>query len=257
MKNRILQLIVLIILSSCAPSRNLVYFSNLKGSEEQTEQIKNQIDPVIQANDLLSITVSSLNAEANILFNSGVIQLTTTGSNSSPVSKINEGYLVDKSGAVNFPVLGFVKLSGLTKEEATEKMTNLIKVHVKNPIVNIRFLNFRITVVGDVTKPSTFTVPTERVNIIEALGMAGDLTALGKRDNVLIIREKEGTRNTVRVNLNDKNVLNSPYFYLQQNDIIYVEPAKIKSLQSSSSSFYIPIISAAVSILSLVVIILK
>ncbi|WP_317044481.1 polysaccharide biosynthesis/export family protein [Hymenobacter crusticola] len=234
----------------------MIYLSDLKNVREYDEEIKNKVDTKIYPDDLLSITVSSLNPEANILFNNGTIQSGTTNSLAAS-SKANEGYLVDKNGSINFPVLGKVKLGGLTKEQAIEKMTSEIKNHVKNPIVNIRFINFRITVIGEVTHPSTFTIPNERINIIEALGLAGDMTAYGKRENMLIIREKEGVRSVVKVDLTNKDILNSPYFYLQQNDILYVEPARIKQLQSSSSTFYVPLISAAVSILSLVIIIFK
>ncbi|RYE21125.1 MAG: sugar transporter [Sphingobacteriaceae bacterium] len=256
MNNKLLPLLFFILVSACAPSRNLVYLSNLNAAGEATETIKNRVDPKIQPDDLLSITVSSLNSEANMLFNSGVMQsagVSGGGSAAPTVGKANEGYLVDKNGAINFPVLGNVTLAGLTKEQATDKMTSEIKRHIKDPIVNVKFLNFRITVIGEVARPSTFTLPTERVNIIEALALAGDLTAYGKRENILIIHEDEGIRKTVRVDLNDKSLLNSRYYYLQQNDIVYVEPAKLKKLQTGSSSFYLGLISASVSVISIIV----
>ena len=253
--SRILIFFIFLAISACGPSRNITYFSNLKTTGNITEKITNRADPKIQPDDLISITVSSLNPEANLLFNSGVIQSPTSTAGAAPVaSKLNEGYLVDINGAINFPVLATVKLGGLTKEQATEKMTTEIKQHIKDPIVNIRFLNFRVTVIGEVNRPSTFTIPTERVNLVEALALAGDMTAYGKRENVLLIRESDGVRTTTRVDLNDKSVLSSPYYYLQQNDVLYVEPAKIKQLQGASSSFYLGIASASISILSLFVI---
>ncbi|MGY2134560.1 polysaccharide biosynthesis/export family protein [Hymenobacter sp. HD11105] len=241
-----------ILLTSCSPSRNLVYFNDLKEKGIYTEDITNKVNPLIQPDDLLNIAVSSLNPESNLLFNNGV--LSSAGGSTSSVNRGAEGYLVGADGTINFPVLGTVKLAGLTKEEAVRKMTAEIKNHVKNPLVTIRFLNFKITVVGEVSRPSTFTIPTERINILEALGLAGDLTAFGKRENILLIREKEGVRTATRVNLASKDILNSPYFYLQQNDVIYVEPIKLKALQGSSSTFYIPLITAGVSIISLLVV---
>jgi polysaccharide export outer membrane protein len=119
--------------------------------------------------------------------------------------------------------------------------------------VNIRYLNFKVTVVGEVNNPSSFIIPTDKINVIEALGLAGDLTVFGKRENVLIIREKEGTRTSVRVNLNNKNLLVSPYFYLQQNDIVYVEPVKSKAVQASQTPYKI---SLAISIISLLSVLL-
>lgn len=252
-----------LILASCAPNRNLVYFNSLKKTGEYSTKITNRSVPTIQIDDLLSITVSSLNPESNLLFNNGVMPIsgnTSTNSNAanipySPISpRTNEGYLVDSNGNVNFPILGPTKLAGLTKEEAIAKITDEIKKHIKNPIINIRFLNFKVTVVGEVNRPSTFSIPTERINIIEALGLAGDMTPFGKRENVLIIRETNGVRNAIRVDITDKDVLNSPYYYLQQNDIVYVEPIKVKSLQGSASTFYIPLITAAVSVLSLIIV---
>ncbi|SFQ83574.1 polysaccharide biosynthesis/export family protein [Hymenobacter arizonensis] len=258
MTNRIVCLLGLLFASACGPARNITYFSNSHDTAETTTEIANKIDPIIQPDDLLSISVSSLNAEANVLFNSGVIQsVGGVGVAGSAVGKSGEGYLVNEKGAINFPVLGSVSLGGLTKEQATAKMTAGIQNHVKNPIVNIRFLNFKITVIGEVGRPSTLIVPTERINLVEALAQAGDITALGKRDNVLIIREKNGVRSTMRANLNDKAVLNSPYYYLQQNDIVYVEPIKMKKLQGNPSSFYLQLLGAGISLASILVIFLR
>ena len=257
MSSRILYLFTFLVFSSCAPSRNLVYLSDLKNMEEFKEEIKNKVEPEIQPDDMLSITVSSLNPESNMLFNTGVMQAVGSGSAAMPIGRSGEGYVVDKNGNINFPVLGYVRLVGLTRTQAINKMATEIKVHVKNPIIDIKFLNFKITVIGEVARPSTFTVPTERINLLEALGLAGDLTAYGKRDNVLIIREKNGIRTAVRVNLNDKSVLSSSYFYLQQNDVVYVEPIKVKSLQGSSATFYLPLVSLAASLISVVFIIFK
>jgi polysaccharide export outer membrane protein len=257
MYSKILVFLFLIVLASCAPTRNLAYFKDIQNGNGFSEEIKNKIEPVIQPNDLLEITVISLNPESNILFNSGVLQTIGSPGSTSASGRVNEGYLVAANGTINFPVLGSVKLAGLNKEEATGKMTTEIKNHVKNPIVNIRFLNFRITVLGEVNRPSTFVVPSERINLIEALGQAGDMTAFGKRENVLILREKDGMRSINRVNIASKDALNSPYFYLQQNDVVYVEPAKIKRLQTGSSSFYIPLVSLAVTIVSLIVVFVR
>jgi polysaccharide export outer membrane protein len=257
MGSKVFCFLFLIFFCSCAPTRNLVYFKDIQNDKGFLEEIKNKIEPVIQPNDLLEITVISLNAESNILFNSGVLPTIGSAGGAAAPGKVNEGYLVAANGTINFPVLGSVKLVGLTKEEATSKLTAEIRNHVKNPIVNMRFLNFRITVLGEVNRPSTFVVPSERINLIEALGQAGDMTAYGKRENVLIIREKNGVRSINRINMASKDAFNSPYFYLQQNDVVYVEPVKIKGLQTGSSSFYIPLVSAAISIVGIIVILFR
>jgi len=218
------------IFSGCA-KRNLVYFSDIDSQSNYNVKIESSVEPRIQSDDLLKITVSSLNQESNLLFNAGI--LTTTGNNNVSTSPLNEGYLVDKKGEINFPVLGKVKIGGLTKDEAIEEMSFRLREHVKDPIVNIRFLNFKVTVIGEVNKPSTFTVPTEKITILEALGLAGDMTAYGKRENVLVIRDKDGVRSLNRLNLNDKGILSSPYYYLTQNDVVYVEPDKMKAVQAN------------------------
>ena len=256
MNSKLLQLIVFFPLVSCTGTRNIVYLSDLKGVE-YSEEIKNKTDLKIQPDDALSITVSSLNPESNLLFNSGILQTLGTTSNTPTTSRVSEGYLVDKKGAINFPVLGMVELGGLSKEQAAEKMTAEIKKSVKNPIVNIRLLNFKVTVIGEVNKPSTFNVPSERLNIIEALGLAGDLTPYGRRENILIIRERNGVRSTTRVNLGSKDILNSPSFYLQQNDIVYVEPVKTRGIQSSTGFSYLPIVSLVISTLSILLLVFK
>lgn len=241
--------IAILLLTACSGDRNLVYFSDLPKSSFYSTPISNYSAPRIQSDDILSITVSSLSPESNVLFNN--ILLPTTGNNGVIAnSKMSEGYIVDKDGSINFPVIGKIVLAGLTKEEATEKMTQLISQNVKNPIVNIRFTNFKVTVIGEVNAPASFVVATEKINILEALGLAGDMTAFGKRETVLIIREKDGARNVARVNLNNKDVLNSPYFYLQQNDIVYVEPDnKTKVAQTAPGNRFIGIWATVISII--------
>jgi polysaccharide biosynthesis/export protein len=251
MKTKLIYLLSTLILVSCGPTRNLAYFSDLDEQAVYTESITNATQPKIQPDDLLSITVSSPNAEANILFNKGVAPamggVSDFGVTNRAVNIHDEGYLVDKNGYIDFPVLGQIKFGGLTKDGAKAKLIKELDNYLKEPIVNIRFLNYKVTVIGEVNRPSTFTIPTEKINILEALGLAGDMTAFGKRDNVLVIREQEGTRTVARLNLNSNQVLNSPYFYLQQNDVVYVEPDKGKAIQNNPNNRWIPVAAAAVS----------
>ncbi|MEX0882147.1 MAG: polysaccharide biosynthesis/export family protein [Cyclobacteriaceae bacterium] len=240
-------LIAISFLFGCA-KRNLVYFSDIESGEGYSTQITEMVEPRIQKGDLLKITVSSLNPESNLLFNAGVMSTTESGQISNAAVPLNEGYLVDKEGNVNFPVLGMVSLAGLTKEEAIAKMSERLEEYIKDPIVNLQYLNFKITVIGEVDNPNTFTIPTDRISILEALGLAGDMTEYGKRENVLIIRDEDGMRKAVRLNLNDKAILNSPYFMLHQNDVIYVEPDKIKAIQASTNQRSFATIGLIVSI---------
>lgn len=239
--------IFLLLFASCSQKRNLVYFSDLGDTTAYQSAIVQNNQPKIQAGDILTISVSTLNSESNLLFNSGVLQsLDRNGTNSSSPS--NQGYLVDPKGQINFPVIGKVDLAGKTKEQATDYMVAKLQSYVKNPIVNVRFVNFRVTVVGEVNKPSTFVIPNDRINVVEALGLAGDMTLYGKRENVLLIREEEGRRTMVRLDLNKKETINSEYFYLKQNDIVYVEPDKMKEKQATMNIRTISIIASFTSV---------
>jgi polysaccharide export outer membrane protein len=251
MKSRNLILLLLPVVFSCSGSRDLTYFSDFSDNEVvHTENIPLVVEePVIQPSDILSIKVNSLNPEANAPFNRN--PSTTTEGNSSS-GGVEAGYLVDSSGNIDFPVLGSIKVGGLTKSEVKEKLTALLSKYLGDPLITVRYLNYRITVIGEVNNPSTFVIPSERVSIIEAIGMAGDLTAYGKRDNVLLIKEAEGVRRAVRLNLNQKEVLNSPYFYLGPNDVLYVEPVASKKEQASSARNNISLILSIISVGSLI-----
>ncbi len=237
-------------------SRNLVYFSDLGDQEIYAEEINSKpLEPTIEYGDMLNILVSSSNAEANQPFNRGSIQSTNNLTENNNIKSIDaDGYLVDNQGDIDFPVLGQVHVGGMTKNDAKSKLTDLLKEYLNDPIITIRYLNYKITVLGEVNNPDTFTIPSERVNIIEALGMAGDMTVYGKRENVLLIKETGDKRKIVRLNLNDSHILDSPYYYLQPNDIVYVEPYKSKREQASLTRSNISIFLSVISALSLVLI---
>lgn len=241
----------LLLLSSCS-KRNLAYFSDLEGEDIYTESVQKVASPKIQPDDVLDITVSSLNPEANSLFNIGTMPDINTPSGKAYATNTT-GYLVDHEGFIEYPVLGKIKLGGLTKEEAKQALQTALQPYLKDPIINIRFQNYRITVIGEVNRPSTFILPSEKMNVLTALGMAGDMTVYGKRNNVLLIREENGVRTMTRLNLNDKEVLNSPYFYLQQNDIIYVEPVRSKRPEYGNNLRIASIIVSTLSMLSLLI----
>ncbi|WP_214225539.1 polysaccharide biosynthesis/export family protein [Pedobacter sp. B4-66] len=233
-----------LLFSSCAERRNLVYFSDLakvNGSEKVEDQsIK------IEQNDLLRINVNSLNQESNLLFAS--VQNPTTRNNEEPT-----GYRVSKNGEVNIPVIGNIKVEGLTIAEAQDILASKLDKYVKKPVVEVQIQNFKITVIGEVNRPSNFTVPGDHINLLEALGMAGDMTAYGKRENVLIIRQQNGQRIMKRLNLNEQDVLNSPFFTLKQNDVVYVEPDKSKAIEYSPNTRIMPIVIASISAVAVLI----
>jgi polysaccharide export outer membrane protein len=246
----------LLLIASCNSSKDLAYFGDLEEQGLYKEKITNSSVPRIQPDDILSISISSLNPEANAMFNreASYTSISSRSNISSNYSRSgDEGYLVDNEGFVDFPVLGKVKLAGLTKQEAKALLYKELQDYLKEPTVNIRFLNFRVTVIGEVKNPATFTIPSEKVNILEALGMAGDMTAFGRRENVLLIREEGGVRTMTRLNLKSKETLKSPYFYLQQNDVVYVEPNKVKDAQATTNTRFFSILIATTSLITVII----
>ena len=243
-----LTIFIFLTVSSCSSRRNLVYFSDLSDKAEITDKIVNDIEPRIQVADILDIAVNTLSAESNSLFASNPSRQGTVNSYHE-----RDGYKVDKNGYVNFPVTGSVKLAGMTIEEAQRTLAKEINKYVKDPIVNIKYLNFRVTVIGEVNRPETFNITNERINLLEALGRAGDMTPYGKRENVLVIRENGDERIMVRMDLNKKDILNSPYFYLKQNDVVYVEADKTKEKIFSNSNRLMPVWLTAISSITVIV----
>ena len=187
----------------------------------------------------------------------------TSGQLSSSQGSL-QGYLVDNNGNIEFPVVGTLHVGGLTKKQAEDLVKSKIDPYLsvsEKPIVTVRMASYHVSVIGEVTKPGIISVPQEKMSVLEALAQAGDLTIYGKRDNVLLIRQDaEGEKHTYRLNLNDANIINSPFYYLQQNDIIYVEPNKVKAQNSaigSSTTLWFSAVGTLISIASLIVNILR
>ncbi|WP_316820094.1 polysaccharide biosynthesis/export family protein [Pedobacter gandavensis] len=242
MKNLTFVLFIALTILGCAPKRDLVYFSNL--SNVSNDQIQKAADIKLQKNDQLSISLTSLNTEYNVLFASA------NANNSNTPINSKGGFRVNNAGNINLPLVGEIKVEGLNLEEAQDLITKVLRKQIKDPYVDLQLVNFKVTVLGEVNHPASLNVPGEQINILEALGMAGDMTVFGRRENVLVIREEDGIRNMTRLNLNDKNIYNSPYFHLKQNDIIYVEPDKSKEKQVNNT--LLPIISTCVSAVAVI-----
>ncbi|MEQ7799375.1 polysaccharide biosynthesis/export family protein [Pedobacter sp. ASV1-7] len=239
MKNLYLFLSITMVFMACSPQRDLVYFSNL--SKVSSSEIQNTSDLRLQKNDQITVSISSPNPEYNVLFASSGNLGTSNVSGGKVAIRINN------KGTINLPLLGELAVEGLKIEEAQNLIAKEFSKQVKSPVVTVELINFKITVIGEVNKPSSLNVPGEQINLLEALGMAGDMTVYGKRDNVLVIREANGVRNMARLNLNDKNVYESPYFQLKQNDIVYIEPDKSKEKEYSPNNRALPIITACIS----------
>jgi polysaccharide biosynthesis/export protein len=240
--------LLVFVFASCVNTRKAAYVENIKDTTIQSAF--QDLEPVIQKNDLLSITVSSVNAEATQIFN--MPNDNVQGSNSSVMNQAR-GYLVDQEGTINFPMLGKIKAAGFTKKNLVDNITKSLvdRKLLLDPIVSIRYLNYKVTVLGEVGHPSVISVPNERITVLEALGLAGDITVFGKKDNVLLVRELEGKKMVRRLDLNSQDLLTSPYYYLQSNDVIYVEPNKSKITSTGAARTWIPV---AISALTFIVI---
>jgi len=223
---------------SCTSTKNIAYFQNGKDTTYRTTL--GTIEAPIQKNDILDIIITSPNKVASADFNTD--------------NTVNKGYLVNNDGMIQLPTLGNIPAAGLTKTQLKENIRKAILATklLVDPIVQIRHLNFEVTVLGEVNHPTVINVPSEQISFVKALGLAGDLTIYGKRDNVLLIREEDGKRTTRHVNLNSIDFLNSPYYYLKPNDVIYVEPNKAKIATTDRTMQIIPIVLSGVSIIVLV-----
>lgn len=237
---------LVLLLSACVSSRNVVYFDINKDTTSQIQFPREEAH--IQKNDLLSITVTSMSSEASQMFNMPNT-VAGSGSNATP-----GGYLVDVEGNIQFPVIGVVRAAGLTKMQLQDTLTRILNEQklLLNPIVSIRNLNYKVTVLGEVLRPSVINVPSEKINLLEAIGFAGDLTLFANRKNVLLIREENNQRTFKVMNLNSNEIFSSPYFYLKPNDIIYVEPNKTKINSTSPARQWLPIVFSALSLATII-----
>ena len=237
--------------TSCVNTKPTTYFNN--GRDTTIYQKGTDTEALIQKKDILSISITSLNQEASIVFNTTNNFAISTASVTGINTQAN-GYLVDANGFIQLPILGSLKADYLTKKELKEKITQLIleKKLLVDPIVNIRHLNYEVTVIGEVGKPSVITVPNEKISLIKALGIAGDITIYGKKNNVLLIRETEGKKEVKYINLNSKDFLTSKYYYLQPNDIVYVESNKNKVARVGRGNQLIPVILSSLSVVAIV-----
>lgn len=246
---------VILMMVGCGSSKQVAYWQNIDSISLAAS--KGLFDAKIMPKDELTILVQTTDPLTSEPFN-----LRSTGQ----VNTKNQitGYLVDNDGMINFPIVGKIHVAGLTKTECEDLIKSKIQPYLartENPLVSVRTSSYRITVIGEVNKPGVIPVTTEKISLVEALAEAGDMTVYGKRDNILLVREdKSGEKHKVRLNMNDANIINSPYYYLQQNDIVYVEPHKVKARNTffgSNTSIFYSVIGITTSLASLLITILR
>ena len=251
---------VVVLCTSCASSKKVVYLQDVVPLKQQV--IEQKYEVYIHNDDLLAIMVNSKNPELALPFNMPMVTY-QLGSASGGQQRVL-GYLVDTNGDIDFPILGKLHVAGLTRLQLTDliKQRLIEEDLIKDPIVTVQFLNYKVAVMGEVNRPGSFNISGDRITLLEALSMAGDLTIYGRRDRVAVIREKDGKRTILFHDLRSADIFNSPCYYLQQNDIVYVEPNKAKAGQSEinqnkSVGVWLSAASILVSIASLIVTLTK
>lgn len=243
-----------LLVSSCASTKDIAYFQNKMVN--QPEKIDKHAGIVIQPKDMLSIVVSSRNPELVAMFNLPVISYQAGGEVSLNTAQQRlMGYVVDEEGFIDFPVLGKLNIVGKTRWEVAELVKNKLiqEGYLSDAVVTVEFLNFKISVIGEVSSPGTFSIDGDKVTVLQAISLARDLTIFGRRDNVSVIREQDGKRTIYEINLTDVDLFKSPAYYLQQNDIVYVQPNDIKARQSTTDDKTLRIASIGLSSGSLLV----
>ena len=229
MKKFITLIIIVGLLFSCASKEDVVYFQGMDGSDNSIGL--DNYSPTYHVDDELVIIVNALDAEAARPFNKASVSVSTNILEARGRERI-QTYRVDSDGNIDFPVLGEISIAGMNREQATKMLQEKLSDYIKNPIVDIETVNYRVTVLGEVARPGTYTAVNERITLVEAISLAGDLTIYGERENVLVIQDYDGKKTYTRVNLKSNELFQSPVYYLSQNDVVYVEPNKTRAKNS-------------------------
>jgi len=244
-----------LLLNACASRKEVAYFNDI--SKASPAQDKVASDVKFQSGDILSIQIIAAELESTIPFNLPDLSTGSQLPNYTNGIANQQGYFIDPAGNIEMPVIGTIRASGLTRTELISEVKGKLKPHIKDPVVHIRLLNFKVTVLGDVRSPGTFTIPNERISILEAIGIAGDLNITAMRKNVLVIRESDSVKTSYRLDLTSSSILNSPAYYLKQNDVVYIEPNRAQRNSASINSRAGILISGASLILSFIILFSK
>jgi polysaccharide export outer membrane protein len=249
--------VISILLASCVSKKDIIYFQN---DEIDQSKVSNSYKTIIKPDDLLQITITALDTEAVRPFNLAAVTYSTSSNSAIGVAQ-QQNYLVDNNGEIDFPVLGKLKIGGLTRDALIVLLKEKLDPdYIKNSNINIRIANYKVSVLGDVKMPGSYTIPNERITILEAIALAGDINISAERQNILVIREEEGKKVQYKVDLLSKEIFTSPIYYLQQNDVVYVKPnyARIQSASSNSNtSLIISISSVLIALLTSISILVR
>ena len=254
LRSLVLVCVSLLLAAGCTTSKQILYFQDIDTAE--IERIVTDYEPVIKRDDILKIVVSGPDKLVVQPYNLTLGEMTGYSSATQPENATLE-YHVDQDGYIDFPVLGRIKVLGMTRQDLVQYLTKELKKEIKDPIVYVSFANFKITVLGEVKAPGTYNVTSERITILQALGMAGDLNLTARRDGIILIREENGLNTHIKIDLKKSDILSSPYFYLQQNDVIYVPASANRVATATSTPLWSTILSGVTTLMSVISVVLS
>lgn len=251
----IVLLFVACLCCGCVTQKKMTYLTSVESStaDSLNPLFERQVEPRIKAGDALSITVSALDAEAVVPYNLPTTVYSSPGSSTVNTTPSLQNYMVDAEGNIEFPLLGSLHVEGLLRSEVADLVRDRLQAQVVNPTVNVQLLSPTVVVMGEVSRPGRQTMPNGRLTLLEALGAAGDLTIYGRRDNVLVTREINGKLEFARIDLTSADLFTSPYYYLQQNDVIYVSPNKVRAINSTNLGLWLSMVSTVASAATVIV----
>ena len=248
-------LLAAIAFSGCVTQKQMTYFRQVDSTTADSinRVFEAQIDPVVKAGDALSITVSALDQEAVVPYNLPTVVYSAPGSSQLTTTPSLQYYIVGADGNIDFPVLGKIQVLGLRTPEVANLIKQSLSSQLVDPMVIVQLINAKVTVMGEVNRPGQYTMTNGRMTLLDALGAAGDLSIYGKRDNILITRETNGKLEFHRLNLNSEELFTSPYYYLQQNDVIYVSSNKVRAVSSQNIGLWLSMVSTVASAATVIV----
>lgn len=258
MRVKLVSVVVLFVLmlGACSVPKDVVYFQGVDSlTPEQVNNMNQVYTSKICPDDLLTITVTAWDPTVVTPFNPPVYAYAMQGESSTVSSSQLRTYLVNQEGDINFPVLGKIHVAGLTKQQLSEKMQEMISPYVKDVLVNVQIVNYKVTMMGEVSRPGAISVKNDRLSILDAIGQVGDLTINANRKNILVIRDNNGEKEFARLDITEPDIFTSPYYYLQQNDVVYVEPNNAKKRNarySQAQQYTITVFSSILSAVSVI-----
>ncbi len=251
--------LVAVTAASCVTQKQLTYLRDADASKAESinASFQSQSETILRSGDAVTIFITALDQEAVTPYNLPAAVYAIPGSNQVQATPTLQYYVIDANGDVTLPVMGKVHVAGLTSTGAAQAIRTQLEQQVVSPSVQVRLINAKVSVLGEVNRPGQIALTGERLTILDALAAAGDMTAYGRRDNVLVTREVNGKLEVARVDMGSADLYNSPYYYLQQNDVVYVSPNKVRAVSSTNAGLWLSVVSTALSAATVIVTVVK